>query len=244
MTLRAPAVGFLVTALAPWNGVAAQQFEVIYSFCSQQNCADGSRPAAGLIMDEHGALYGTTNWGGGRLPVDFETGTVFKLTPPATKSGAWTEAVLYRFCSLAQCSDGFAPFTRLLLDRGALFGTTSNGGANDSGAAFKLTPPATTGNPWTYTLLYSFCSLANCADGYGPAGNLIMDQRGALYGVTRLGPGTNRGGTIYKLTPPSARRSTAQMVTTCARAYSWTIKARSTARRKVAASKRAVWHSS
>src|ERR1700740_2485652 len=32
---------------------------VLYSFCSLSNCGDGAMPAAGLISDKKGNLYGT-----------------------------------------------------------------------------------------------------------------------------------------------------------------------------------------
>jgi uncharacterized repeat protein (TIGR03803 family) len=50
----------------------------------------------------------------------------------------------------------------------------------------------------TETVLYSFCSLANCADGDGASGALIMDSSGNLYGETDFG-GANNQGTIYEL---------------------------------------------
>jgi uncharacterized repeat protein (TIGR03803 family) len=37
---------------------------VLYSFCAQTSCADGADPAASLIMDGAGNLYGTTLYGG------------------------------------------------------------------------------------------------------------------------------------------------------------------------------------
>jgi hypothetical protein len=37
---------------------------------------------------------------------------VFELTPNATKT-AWTETVLYRFCSQAGCRNGAGPFAGL-----------------------------------------------------------------------------------------------------------------------------------
>jgi uncharacterized repeat protein (TIGR03803 family) len=36
----------------------------LYSFCSQNNCTDGSQPNAALIQDTNGLFYGTTSWGG------------------------------------------------------------------------------------------------------------------------------------------------------------------------------------
>ena len=49
---------------------------VLYNFCAQTNCADGANPYAGLVLDQKGNLYGTTNFGGA-----YESGTAFKLTP-------------------------------------------------------------------------------------------------------------------------------------------------------------------
>ena len=37
---------------------------VLYSFCAQNNCADGAHPMAGLVFDQKGNLYGTTYEGG------------------------------------------------------------------------------------------------------------------------------------------------------------------------------------
>src|ERR1700730_2326254 len=58
---------------------------VIYSFQG----ADGAAPAAGLVFDQGGNLYGTTLSGG-----QYHDGTVFQLTP---FGGAWTETVLHTF---------------------------------------------------------------------------------------------------------------------------------------------------
>ena len=47
----------------------------LYSFCSQANCADGSRSIGGLIQATSGLLYGTTSSGG-----TGSDGTVFSLS--------------------------------------------------------------------------------------------------------------------------------------------------------------------
>ncbi|MGA8762265.1 MAG: choice-of-anchor tandem repeat GloVer-containing protein [Candidatus Sulfotelmatobacter sp.] len=47
----------------------------LHSFCSQQACADGQYPAAGLVQDTNGNLYGTTADGG-----TIGDGTVFSLS--------------------------------------------------------------------------------------------------------------------------------------------------------------------
>jgi hypothetical protein len=125
----------------PPKGQTAWTPAVLYSFCSQPSCSDGAFPSAGLIADEQGALYSTTVFGG-----IGNNGTVFKLTPPPKGQTAWTETVLYRFCSLSSCSDGAGPYAGLIADKqGAFYSTTSSGGVSSAvpccyGTVFKLTP--------------------------------------------------------------------------------------------------------
>jgi hypothetical protein len=75
----------------------------------------------------------------------FNHGTVFRLTPPTTSGGQWTETVLYSFTGGI---DGQAPDGGLIADAsGNLYGTTIPGGSG-SGTVFKLTLPVTfTGVP-------------------------------------------------------------------------------------------------
>jgi uncharacterized repeat protein (TIGR03803 family) len=157
---------------------------VLYSFCSQFNCADGDHPSAGLIMDGAGNLYGTTYYGG-----TSGGGVVFKLAPDGT------ETVLYSFCSQSNCADGSDPEAGLIMDgAGNLYGTTSDGGGTFGGVVFKLAPDG------TETVLYSFCSQSGCADGSYPEAGLIMDGAGNLYGTT-LGGGTSGTGVVFMVTP-------------------------------------------
>jgi uncharacterized repeat protein (TIGR03803 family) len=109
----------------------------LYSFCTQggTNCTDGSGPAAGLIMDAAGYLYGTTYGGGAH-----NQGTVFELRPNAAKT-QWTETVLYSFCAQGgtNCTDGAYSSGRLIMDKaGHLYGTTPGGGAHNEGSVFEL----------------------------------------------------------------------------------------------------------
>ncbi|MFI5115931.1 MAG: choice-of-anchor tandem repeat GloVer-containing protein, partial [Terriglobales bacterium] len=88
---------------------------VLYSF---QGGADGAGPAAGLVFDAAGNLYGTTEVGGAGVCQGNGCGTVFELTPAA--GGTWTENVLYRFQSGA---DGANPYDALIFDAaGNLYG--------------------------------------------------------------------------------------------------------------------------
>jgi len=170
---------------------------VLYSFCSQTNCTDGQWPMASLI-DVGGTLYGTTESGGANC-ANYCGGTVFSLNP---KTGA--ETVVYSFCSQAKCTDGHNPYPSASLTDvgGTLYGTTWSGGANcgkngGCGTVFAVNPE--TG---AETVVYSFCSQTNCADGSFPSGRLI-DVGGTLYGTTEYG-GVNCQvgcGTVFKLDP-------------------------------------------
>jgi uncharacterized repeat protein (TIGR03803 family) len=156
---------------------------VLYTFCSAANCTDGSAPYGGLIQDAHGNLYGTTVSGGTN-----NRGTVFKV------DNAGHETVLYSFCADANCTDGSAPYGGLIQDAdGNLYGTTqSGGGANNAGTVFRVD------NTGKETVLYSFCSAANCRDGWLPEGGLIQDADGNLYGTTVDG-GANGLGTVFRI---------------------------------------------
>jgi uncharacterized repeat protein (TIGR03803 family) len=93
------------------------------------------------------------------------------------------------------CADGEIPYGGLIFDEeGALYGTTTDGGSNGGGVAFKLTPPAPGQTLWKETVLFNFKSNAH------PYGGLIFDEEGALYGTTRSG-GSHNSGSVFKLTP-------------------------------------------
>jgi uncharacterized repeat protein (TIGR03803 family) len=157
--------------------------------------SDGANPSSTIIND--GALYGTTQSGG-----NGNEGTIFKLTPPASGQAAWTENVIYRFCSQPGCIDGGTPAALIADSNGSFYGTTNGGGTGNRGfgfgTVFKLTPPPIGQTAWTETVLYRF---AGGSDGSGPNGLTI--HKNVLYGTTVQG-GTGGGlglGTVFKLTP-------------------------------------------
>ena len=98
--------------------------------------------------------------------------------------------VLHTF-SMKQ-KDGSNPQGTLLEGSdGALYGTTTAGGADRYGTIFKLNKDGT-----GYQLLHSFRATGN--DGRGPESGVIEGQDGFLYG-TAEGGGTAGAGTVFKI---------------------------------------------
>jgi uncharacterized repeat protein (TIGR03803 family) len=165
---------------------------ILANFCSLPNCADGARPFAGLIADAKGNLFGTTSSGGAH-----GQGTVFEIVK--TASGyASTVTTLVDFCSLPNCADGAEPLAPLIFDaKGNLFGTTALGGTGNNGGTVFEIAKTQGGYASTPTILYSFCSLPNCADGVTPLAGLMADAKGNLFSTTALGGTGNNGGTDF-----------------------------------------------
>jgi uncharacterized repeat protein (TIGR03803 family) len=161
----------------------------VYNFCSQNGCTDGANPTAGLIQANNGDLYGTTQGDG----ANGTGGTVFKITPGGTLT------TLYSFCALPYpCADGANPSGLVQAIDGNFYGTTGNGGANNAGTIFKITPGG------TLTTLYSFCAQSGCPDGENPQAALIQANNGNFYGTTGNGGTNGSYGTVFEITPSGA----------------------------------------
>jgi hypothetical protein len=116
------------------------------------------------------------------------------MTPPAVPGGAWTTTLIYSF--KGPPDDGGAPVGNLAIGAdGALYGATPSGGTYDEGTVFQLTPPASQGDAWTLTLLYSF---RGDGDGVFPQAGVVVGANGAIYGTT-LQRGAQGFGTLYGL---------------------------------------------
>ncbi len=154
---------------------------------------DGSSPAAGVIFDGEGELYGTTEGGGGGN----SSGTVFKLIPNA--NGSWTEHILYSF---QDGNDGGQPRGSVVLNtEGDIYGTASIIGSRRGGTMFRLRPG--TGGSWDFAVLYDF---AGDPDAGYPVGDLVFGKGGDIFGVTQLGGngqncGTGNCGTVFAIQP-------------------------------------------
>lgn len=161
--------------------------EVLYNF---QGGSDGANPAAGLIADSSGNLYGTTTYGG--TGCGFGCGTVFELSPT---SRGWQETVLHSFTS-SDLSDAARPQSPLTMGRsGTIYGTTPCGGNRacscGCGAVFEMTPSK---GGWEERVIYAF----NEDDGFDAYAGVTLDSAGAIYGTT-MGGG-NGSGLIFRLT--------------------------------------------
>lgn len=177
--------GTVFSLTRPTGTATSWGFTLLYSFTGG---ADGATPLSGLTLDSSGALYGTTEFGGqgdcaeprypyypwpesettpayqaGYIPAGGNNcGVVYKVSPPASAGGAWTQSVIWPFQGLF---DGGNPVSGLIFDTaGVLHGTTPEYGDNgpnalhqyaDKGNVFYLTPPASGSTAWTSTTTLS-----------------------------------------------------------------------------------------
>jgi uncharacterized repeat protein (TIGR03803 family) len=152
--------------LAP-GGMVGQAETVLHSFAGER---DGGYPAATLIRDPQGNLYGTT---GGKYGTALGYGTVFKIGPDGR------ETVLHSFTGLP---DGATPSGSLIRDaEGNLYGATLRGGQVGNcedgygcGTIFKV---AASGEE---SVLYSFPSENEAAY---PSAPVALDTEGNFYGT-------------------------------------------------------------
>jgi hypothetical protein len=172
----------------PPNGTGNWIKTVLYNFTGEP---DGFYPD-NLVIGKHGALFGTTAYGGAGHCLSFFTadvgcGTVFELTPPTKLDGSWTKTILYSF----QGGNDGVPSPLSVSPTGAFYGTV-----------FKLAPPQTAHGSWTETVLHQFIG---GADGGAPFIGFVNQSTGAVFGTTEWGgayrPPNVPGGTAFKLTP-------------------------------------------
>ena len=154
----------------------------LYTFGSAPT--DGLAPRGRLFEGSDGNFYGVTQGGGTN-----NDGTVFKITSAGKLTTLW------QFGGLSNDADGRSPSAGLAQGSdGNFYGTTvQGGGVNHHGTVFQITPAG------MLTVLWQFGSLSNDADGGGP-GELVQGSDGNFYGTTAA-HGTNRGSTLYRITP-------------------------------------------
>ncbi|HXM23164.1 MAG TPA: choice-of-anchor tandem repeat GloVer-containing protein [Terriglobales bacterium] len=167
------------SAGAVFKTTAGGDVTLLYSFCSQTNCADGDDPFGPLVQAANGNFYGTTFDGGSQ-----GYGTVYEITA----AGTLTMLRSFRY------ADGAGPVAGLIQAKnGNFYGTTLYGGAKGGGTVFEITAGG------KLTTLYSFCSRTHCADGANPYLGLVQAANGSFYGTTWQG-GAHGRGTVFEIT--------------------------------------------
>jgi uncharacterized repeat protein (TIGR03803 family) len=154
----------------------------LVEFTNNQAANTGAFPQAALVQGNDGNLYGTTAAGG----VTAGNGTIFKMT----FAGSLT--TLVEFSGNGASNKGSAPYAGLVqASDGNFYGTTTLGGANNSGTIFKMSAGG------VLTTIYDFSS--DPSDAF-PYGTLVAGPDGNLYGTTSGFPSGDGG--IYRLIFP------------------------------------------
>jgi uncharacterized repeat protein (TIGR03803 family) len=156
---------------------------LLHSFTGSPS--DGASPeTTRLIQGTDGNFYGVTPAGGAN-----DRGTIFMLTPEGI------ETVLYSFAG--GTGDGALPFCGLVQGSdGNFYGTTLQGGLNDTGTVFKFTLAG------VETILFSFAPFGSVAATSLYAA-LLQGSDGNLYGMSMNGGLTNNG-TVFRVTTDGA----------------------------------------
>lgn len=142
---------------------------------------DGCGAAPAPILDQTGNLWVTTAGG-----ADNNTGTLVEFT---NRNGNWAESVRHVF----SVENEGVKFGFVIDSLGNFYGTTTEGGQNGFGTAFKLTQSA---GSFTETTLYVFTSHD---DGRLPFG-VVLDPSGNLFG-TASAAGMYGLGTLWEIKP-------------------------------------------
>jgi hypothetical protein len=136
---------------------------------------DGANPAAGVIFDHKGNVYGTAFAGGNN-----GDGGVFELVKPGNGLHTWKEKVLYFF---GGGSDGDNPMAGLIFGPNDDLYGTAYAAQTESGTVFRLSPVGRNGR-WNFMPLYGFKGPPDAAL---PAAGLVSDTIGNIYGTTQKG---------------------------------------------------------
>lgn len=161
-------------------------FTTLYSFTGG---TDGYNPVGSLVSGDDGALYGATMFNSIRGFAFY--GTLFKIDT----NGLLTTLYALNF------TDGSYPAAGLVLAAdGNFYGTTKQGGVNDYGTLFRMTPEG---------IVSTLVEFDGFNDGANPRTALTQAGDGNLYGTTSAG-GPGGRGTIFRLSFTGPLQITAQ----------------------------------
>jgi len=184
-----------------WRATAdGSDVRTLYQFNPEN---DAVTPGGGLLLASDGLFYGTTKFGKGTESGG--AGTIFKIAPNGTGF-----AIIHRFAPVtatnidfnAVNTNGAYPEAELIEGHdGMLYGVARAGGENGTGTIFRIQRDGTGFQVLRVldknTAAASSGLVVN-ADGAAPAGQLLQDADGYLYGTASSG-GTNGYGTAFRL---------------------------------------------
>jgi uncharacterized repeat protein (TIGR03803 family) len=173
----------ILAAVTFFVGTASAQTyteAILYSF-GLNSVSGGSNPFGTLIQASDGNFYGSLD-----DPLELTDGAIFRITP----SGQYS--IVYQFTG---GPDGANPEEGLIEGPdGALYGTTSSGGAGYRiGTVFRLTLDG------QVTPLFTFTGDNTGIGGFGAADQLTLGSDGWLYGVIPDGGDSSTLGSIFKI---------------------------------------------
>lgn len=177
----------LIIGLVLPSSLLAEPWRVLHNFGTPNDVA---QPKAGFTTDGN-ALYGTTQggpWDGSGQLVG--SGGVFKMNFDGSDY-----TILHTFIDEA---GGRYPLSGVVYGNGVLYGTTTAGGQNDSGAIFKVNTDGS-----DFSLIKSFAvpgsrhGASTNLEGVTPVGDLLLDGE-TLYGTASAGGFGNKG-TLFKI---------------------------------------------
>jgi len=163
------------------DGEPVWNYKVLYTFGTTMY--DGTGSNSGLLMDDTGAIYGTSANGG-----LYNKGYVFTLTPSSSASTGWAYAQVYYF--QGGTTDGATPNGGLLGGSGTgsspgvfLWGTTQAGGTYGLGTLFQLEQEFLD-EPYFDSIAHSF---SGGSDGGVPKAGLFESDDGSYWGTASQG---------------------------------------------------------
>jgi uncharacterized repeat protein (TIGR03803 family) len=161
--------------------ISAAQAQTLVPLHQFTGGADGAFSEGAVVRDAAGNLYGTTTSGGG------DDGTVFKI------DSLGKETVLFAFNAFV--SGAFPTGTLIQDPAGNLYGIADEG-PGGAGIVYKLSPKG------DQKVLFAFQGGLDTNNPTGPAGGLLIDKSGNLFGTAQFGSNTGCAlgcGSVFRL---------------------------------------------
>lgn len=153
---------------------------VLHAFPNPDNDGECVNPTSGLTLGPNGELYGTSRGGSTR------GGCLYSV--------ATNGSFRVRHSFAGSPSDGSLPANDLTFLNGTIYGTTVQGGIENSGTVFSLTQDG----QWVIVR-----SLSSAVEGSVPGAALAPSSQGDLIGSTQVGGPLGRG-TVFRVSMDGA----------------------------------------